>query len=179
MESRKSDPLLDAAKVLVVLIEIIIVFLITMIGIGIGALLTVGRGEVLEKIAQAGAPDAAYPLLILAFALVGVLLMLAHRFFQQLRGIVTSVRDGDPFQRDNADRLTRMGWLSVAGHALTLVLIALAGWFAPFLDKIGEGSTRFGFDVEPTGILLTLILFILARVFRLGAAMREDLEGTV
>ena len=30
-----------------------------------------------------------------------------------------------------------------------------------------------------TGVLLALVLFILARVFRHGAAMREDLEGTV
>ena len=29
------------------------------------------------------------------------------------------------------------------------------------------------------GILMVIILFILARVFRHGAAMREDLEGTV
>ena len=39
------------------------------IAIGIGALLTVGRGEVYERIAQTGAPDAAFPLSILAFAL--------------------------------------------------------------------------------------------------------------
>ena len=30
-----------------------------------------------------------------------------------------------------------------------------------------------------TAWLLVVILFILARVFRHGAAMREDLEGTV
>ena len=34
-----------------------------------------------------------------------------------------------------------------------------------------------GLDIE--GILLALILFILARVFRHGARMRDDLEGTV
>jgi len=30
-----------------------------------------------------------------------------------------------------------------------------------------------------TGLLVGLVLLILARVFRHGAAMREDLEGTV
>ena len=29
------------------------------------------------------------------------------------------------------------------------------------------------------GFLLSLVLFILARVFRLGAEMRSDLEGTI
>ena len=43
-------------------------------------------------------------------------------------------------------------------------------------DKL-KIDTDFGFDGG--GILLILILFILARVFRHGAAMREDLEGTV
>ena len=36
-----------------------------------------------------------------------------------------------------------------------------------------EASFDFG------GLILILTLFILARVFRHGAAMREDLEGTV
>jgi hypothetical protein len=30
-----------------------------------------------------------------------------------------------------------------------------------------------------SGLLLVLVLFILARVFRVGAAMRDDLEGTI
>jgi hypothetical protein len=37
----------------------------------------------------------------------------------------------------------------------------------------------FDFGVSLGGLLLALTLFILARVFRQGAAMREDLEGTV
>jgi hypothetical protein len=36
-----------------------------------------------------------------------------------------------------------------------------------------EGGVDFG------GIILVLTLFVLARVFKHGAAMREDLEGTV
>lgn len=178
MLSKPKDGLLAAAKMIIVLIEIVIIFTITIIGIGLGAILTVGRAQVFEQIAKAGAPDAAYPLLIGAFVLIAALLMLAHRFFQQLRGIVDSVGEGDPFRSENADRLTRMGWISVAAHCLALVLIGLAAWFAPHIEKVGHDS-QLGFEIEPTGILLTLILFILARVFRRGAEMREELEGTV
>jgi Fe-S cluster assembly ATPase SufC len=48
--------------------------------------------------------------------------------------------------------------------------------------EVTEGSVTFHGQVgglDMTGILLVIILFILARVFRHGAAMREDLEGTV
>ena len=34
-------------------------------------------------------------------------------------------------------------------------------------------------DVSANGLLLVLVLFILARVFKTGAQMRDDLEGTV
>lgn len=36
-----------------------------------------------------------------------------------------------------------------------------------------------GGGIDASGILLVILLFILARVFRKGTEMREDLEGTV
>jgi Protein of unknown function (DUF2975) len=178
MTIRQSDPLLAAAKVLIVLIQIIVVFAMVMIGIGIGVIVSVGKTRVFAEMAKAGAPDAAFPLLIASFLLIMVMLGLADRFFKELTGIVNSVRDGDPFRIENADRLTRMGWISVGIHGLALLLVGLASWFAAYLKKAGHHAD-LGFDVEITGVLLTLILFILARVFRRGAEMREDLEGTV
>ena len=45
----------------------------------------------------------------------------------------------------------------------------------------GEAANDIDVDVglDGGGILLILVLFILARVFRQGSAMREELEGTV
>ena len=178
MPTKSTDPLLGTAKVLIVLLQIIVIFAMVMIGIGIGVLSSVEHVRIAAKIAEAGAPNYAFWLLIGAMALVFVLLGLAHRFFKELAGIVNSVGTGDPFALDNADRLTRMGWLSVGAHGLALVLAGLSHWFAPYLAKAGHHAD-FGFDVELTGVLLTLILFILARVFRQGATMRAELEGTV
>ena len=178
MQSIRKDPLLGAARVLIVLIQVLVIFAMVMIGIGIGALLSVQSAQITAKIAETGAPSGAYWLLIGAMALVFVLLSLAFRFFRELTGIVNSVGEGDPFQIENADRLTRMGWLSLGAHGLAFVLAALSSWSAPYLEKAGHNA-EFGFDVEITGVLLTLILFILARVFRRGAEMREELEGTV
>jgi hypothetical protein len=178
MQTKPKDTLLAAAKTIIILIQLIVIFAIVMIAIGIGAILTVGRARVLAQIAEVSAPTAAYPLLLIAFALIIALLALAYRFFRQLTGIIDSVGQGDPFRLDNAERLTRMGWLSVGAQALGLVLAGIAAWFAPYIVKSGH-DPHMGFGIELTGVLLTLILFILARVFRQGAAMREELEGTV
>ena len=178
MADKPKDLLLGTAKVLIVLTQIVIIFAMVMLGIGIGALVSVGKDRVFAEIAKAGAPDAAFPLLIVSFVLIMVMLGMANRFFKELTGIANSVGEGDPFRIENAARLTRMGWISVGVHGLTLLLIGLASWFAVYIEKAGHRAD-FGFDVEITGVLLTLILFILARVFRRGAEMREELEGTV
>lgn len=178
MSTIPKDPLLGAAKAIVILLRIIVIFLITIIGIGIGALVSVGHATVMAKIAEVGAPGQTFTLLIVAFGLVMVLLALAYKFFEQLSGVIDSVSEGEPFHADNADRLSRMGWISICGHALGLLLAGIAAWFVPYLDKADQ-HTDIGFGVDLAGILLTLILFILARVFRRGAEMREELEGTV
>ena len=179
----QSDLLLKAARLMVILGQIFIVIGTIGIGIGIGALLTVGRDGVFERIAKVGAPDAAYPMLILSFLLIMVMLQIGYRFLRNLGGIIATVGEGDPFALSNAERLSTMGGLSVGGHVLGAVLAAMAAWFMPYLVKLegarGHHGYDFGFGVGGGGILLTLILFILARVFREGAKMREDLEGTV
>jgi hypothetical protein len=110
---------------------------------------------------------------------VCVLCALVFLFFGKLRGIIDSVAVGDPFMPENADRLSAMGWLLIGVHALALVSTATAAtvsaWAAQFTDTSLKGS----FDVSLTPVLMVIVLFILARVFRHGAAMRDDLEGTV
>lgn len=178
MQLKTKDPLLAAVQVLLVLARILFVFTNVMLGIGIGAMLTVGRAEVLAKIAEAGAPAGTYWLLVVALVMIMGLVMLAYRFFDELSGVIASVKEGEPFHADNAVRLNRMGWISVAAHALGLVIGAMVAWCAPYIHKIG-GHSDLEFGIDGGGLLLTLILFVLARVFRRGAEMREELEGTV
>lgn len=105
---------------------------------------------------------------ILVLALVPTLALFGW-FVRILSQIVGSVAAGTPFIADNADRLTRMAWLALALKAISLVQQMTLS------DTMGIKVTS-----APTGgVVLALTLFILARVFRQGAAMREDLEGTV
>lgn len=111
---------------------------------------------------------------LLAF-LIGII-----AFFSQLHAIVKSVAAGDPFNAANAKRLALMGWMALAVWAIDLALIAYDITDSDEADMtilIGEYSGDLFEQV--IGFAVPLTLFILARVFRHGAAMREDLEGTV
>jgi hypothetical protein len=174
----KQDPLLGAAKVLLVIMQIFAVFMIVLMAIAIGALLTGGQGELLAEIAKVGAPEISYWAINGVIALIAVLFFLGLLFVLQLNKIVLSVDEGDPFRPENARRLANMAWIVVAAE-----LVALAGSFvaeqaAEFAQKSGS-QVEFDFGFEGGGILLIVVLFILSRVFRQGAAMREELEATV
>jgi hypothetical protein len=114
------------------------------------------------------------PALLTVLALLILMMPLTWRFLRDLRQIVDTVATGDPFVPANATRLRTMAWLSIAIQIVAL----LAGAASVVLERVAS-SVRADFDLSIEGILLPVALFILARVFRHGAAMREDLEGTV
>ena len=174
----KKDPLLAIAQVILALCIALFTFLAAMMLIGLGALLTVGRGEVMAELGTAGAPDAVYWAVAGVLALLVVLFLAVLRFLLELLGIVKSVHRGDPFEPENAARLSRMGWITVAGYGIAVVIGSIATWIKTVSGEAGK-DIDVDIGLDGGGILLILVLFILARVFRQGAAMREDLEGTV
>ena len=174
----RRDPLLAAAKVLLILLMAIVIFAMAMLVIGIGAILTIGRTELLAEIAAAGAPPLAYWAVLALMLLVAGALFLALRFAIELRRIVLSVEDGDPFHPANALRLARMGWLALGVWLVHIPLALIGAWLTPYAVAAGE-DWQIEWDAGIESLFLILVLFILARVFRQGAAMRDDLEGTV
>nr|WP_246385600.1 DUF2975 domain-containing protein [Novosphingobium hassiacum] len=103
--------------------------------------------------------------------------MLSYRFAESLRAIVRTVEQGDPFIPDNAARLRTMAWLALACQLVAVPIGALAVWIENAMQEVGDIQVTG--EVSTNGLLLALVLFILARVFKTGAEMREDLEGTV
>jgi hypothetical protein len=151
--------------------------IIALVGLCIAAAaMALASGEVSSELAKKGVPGTAYWAILGALAIGAAILMLWERFLVYLRRIVDSVGAGDPFAPENAERLSRMGWMALAVFALSLPLGTLSAWIA---SRVEQGSLDINFDGGGSGIVLALVLFILARVFRHGAAMREDLEGTV
>lgn len=101
-------------------------------------------------------------------AMTAIILVLVGR-------IVDSARAGDPFVIKNANRLNAIGGMLVAIQVVGLVTgIAVSAFPKPINHDL-----NFGFDVSLTGLFAALLVFVLAQIFRHGAQMREELEGTV
>ena len=170
------DSLLSIARLLVGAGMGVVAFVGIMVTIGLGAALTAQRGEILAKVAAAGVPDNGYAAIIFAMVLIIALLTLTFLFLRELFRIIGSVESGDPFVPINADRLGRMAWLNLASQ---LILFVLAGIGASLDDFRAAIVAEDALSIGTAATLLTLVLFILARVFRVGAEMREELDGTV
>ena len=114
------------------------------------------------------------PLLLVLFAGIILILGLVWTIVRKLIAIVGTVSDGDPFVRANAIRLRTIGWLLIAIELGGIPLAVLASRVA---DHFGENDVNY--EISVSGLLAILMTFVLARVFKRGAEMREELEGTV
>ena len=169
---RRGDPLLAIAHIALRVSVIVIAITIGVVILATIALLAFPPPHIAAQLAAAPAGTTAWAV---AAALIGaVSLWLCLRFVMRLRAMIATVRSGDPFQPANADRLTSMAWLALGIQACAL---ADAPILAILREDLLDLPPAFGFSVG--GFALALVLFILARIFRQGAAMRDDLEGTV
>lgn len=109
---------------------------------------------------------------IASLGLVAVLLN--YRILTRLIAMVDTVRAGDPFVASNAGRLRDIGWALLVLQILSLI-IAAGGKMLSTPDHPVQLDAGFSIN----GWLAVLLTFVLARVFAAGAAMRDDLEGTV
>lgn len=179
LRNADKDWLLTVARAMLVFAELAIALLLVLFAIGIVGLLTFARGMVLANLAAAGAPDGTFAALAAMLVLAGLVLGLCLLFARRLRGVVDSVGRGDPFEPANATRLTRMAWYALGVQGLQLALAPILATYGRYTVALGGGEFGGAGRASLTGLALAITLFILARVFRKGAAMREDLEGTV
>lgn len=170
-----ADPLLGVARAGLLLIMAVIGLTAVAVALGIPLAIAM-HGRLMGALtAHGGAPGVFWLVLLLLAAIAGILAMI-FLFFRHLRRIVDSVAEGDPFVPANAQRLTTMAWLMLAVQIAAIFASALGGYIAAHIGDI-QGKVTIGGDFG--GIILILTLFVLARVFRRGAEMRAELEGTV
>jgi len=110
----------------------------------------------------------------IVFAVSLSTVFLAERFLKTLKDVVETVPEAEPFSPQNAERLKYMAILATSVQSIGLITTS-------FSDEVAYLTDELGIVFEPSleGVLFALVLFILARVFGEGAAMREDLKGTV
>ena len=96
-----------------------------------------------------------------------------HPIFSNLLRIVATVEAGDPFVDDNATRLARIGWALLALQCLDLAFGGVVRWISLLKLDVTGWTPSLG------GWIAVVRIFVLARVFRIGARMRDDLAMTV
>jgi hypothetical protein len=94
---------------------------------------------------------------------------------RNLARIVLAVRQGDAFGQGNAARIQSIAWLLLTLQLLHVAVAAIASSVATDKAPLKLGGGGSGIS----GWLAVVLLFVLAGVFREGAAMRDDLAGTV
>jgi hypothetical protein len=177
MSIKPKDPLLAAGKVMTVLL-MVMTGLVTILLLGIIPFILFNQGDFAEAVevtnaASVGAALAASVALLLIGAAITAI---AFHFFRLLGRIIDTVSIDDPFTAENAGRLSHMGWIALI---FQLASFPIAGLVVYLGDYVPSDNLTVDYDFSLTGVLLAVVLFILARIFRHGAAMREDLEGTV
>jgi hypothetical protein len=109
---------------------------------------------------------------IMVIGIVGT--PVAYIVFSRLLGIVDSVRAREPFNLENAGRLRTIAWALLGLELLHICVVAIASAIST-----KEVPLHLNGNLDLTGWLAILLLFVLAQVFLEGTRMRDDLEGTV
>jgi hypothetical protein len=94
-----------------------------------------------------------------------------------LRGLLKSVRDGDPFTGANVRRLRALALVVLIGVPLS----AFVGshFAAELATSAGLDSPGTELTMPGNALLGGLATFVLAEVFAVGVRLRDDLEGTI
>jgi hypothetical protein len=175
----QGDAILKIGKIMTVLLQVITCIAMIIIAIALPFVLF-NSDQVASSLAESGSTASPTTVMALIAALMVALIAViatAFHFFQLLGRIIDTVSEGEPFIEVNADRLSKMGWIVLIFQLASLPIGAVAAYLTAQMPDHLDVSADIEFSL--TGILMAVVLFILARVFRHGAAMRDDLEGTV
>ncbi len=177
MSTAKSDPLLLAGKIITYIGQALMAIAATAIVVAL-PLITFFQDKIQVEWREEMATTADFPTLALIAILLiaAVFVVLTFIFLGKLRDIILTVGEGDPFVPENAERLTLMAWIMLGLQLLAIPAVAIAIYLTKVLENTDASMDA---QLDLSGIILVIMLFILARVFRHGTAMRDDLEGTV
>jgi len=112
-------------------------------------------------------------------ALLLIVMSLALWVLIQLRAVLRTVRDGQPFVAPNATRVRRIGIAVIAGEVVRTAIVYAENRYA--MTHFRADGLGFEAHVEPDvfAIVLGLIILVIAEVFRQGTRLDEDQSLTV
>lgn len=181
MTSLAKDPLLSVARAVIFVLMAAMGIAAVGVVVAIPAIAIMQDKVILEMTEQLGtvAPPEVIGAIMIILVFVAIMLAMIVIALRMLLRIVDTVAAGDPFVPRNAVRLVRMAWLMLGVQLIQAPILGLATYIKDLADEGGKQDIDVAISLDFSALLLVLILFVLARVFRIGAAMRDDLEGTV
>lgn len=138
------------------------------------ALLTLAERILADMEIPLGDRPGTLVLMVAAIALVIPVVFLAHMIFTRVVALIDSARLENSFTEANARRLTTIAWCLLG---INIIDLGYAG--ISLLSSEQNADFLSGWFPTLTGWFAAFLLFILARIFRQGAAMREEIEGMV
>lgn len=143
----------------------------------LGILLVVDPGQfrigLTERFFDPAQADVVLTYLMFTCFMVVPVAVAAHIILTRLVAMIRDTIGGAAFSETNANRLRMIAWMLLAINIIDLAFGQLSIWASA---QTGE---YFGWSFSLTGWLAVPLLLVLARLFRDGAAMQSDLEGTV
>jgi len=99
----------------------------------------------------------------------------------QIRAVVISLMKGLSFESENGNRIKRIGLVVVAWN-IVIPFFQYFGW-GSVIEQITIGSDAIqlypAFELNPLGILIGLLLYLLSGMMQEAAAMRAEQELTI
>ena len=168
------DRLIATSRIVVRLAMVVNRLFLLAVGLGLAASFLFDRPVSQFLVRSAPGVDGARELVGLRCeALIGLVMAVAtDRLLVALGQMIETARIGDPFIAENAGRLRTVGWSLLALQLLDIPFAVFSRYF-PNLGSGGDGDYSVG------GWVAVLLVFVLSRVFASGAAMRDELEGTI
>jgi succinate dehydrogenase/fumarate reductase cytochrome b subunit len=181
MTQNPNDSLLLSGKMIARLLQGVCAFAGTVVLLLIPIVLLLsqdmlpGFGKIESDIIEAS------PLSVITIlAMLALIIAALFSFFGKLRMIIVSAGEGDPFTPENASRLNAMAWLFLGVKVMALAVGGLRLYLANLVINDANGGDALNFSLyDLDALVIIIVLFILARIFRHGTAMRDDLNGTV
>jgi hypothetical protein len=125
------------------------------------------------RVSGSQSPEALLSWLRIAMPLTAPMILLVHIIFTRLIAIIDSIGTGTAFSLVNAYRLRSIGWALLATQILDLGI-------GLYSVRVGESTGEYmGWGFGFSGWLAALLIFVLAHLFRDGAAMRAELAEVV
>lgn len=97
----------------------------------------------------------------------------------ELRAVLRTVRDGQPFAPANANRVRRIAWIVIFTEPVRAFIVYSSHAFA--MRNFSSPGLHFNarVDFNPGVILCGLIILVLAEIFRAGTQLDEEQSLTI